>query len=58
VSDKNFWFVSLCALLAIGSCTEWNIAIRIAVAANAIVVLLNVIRDARRLYYGNGKKKD
>ncbi len=40
---KNFWMISLCALLIIASVIGWNIPIRIAVGANAIVILINVI---------------
>ncbi len=40
---RNFWMISLCALLIIASVIGWSIPIRIAVGANAIVILINVI---------------
>lgn len=55
---KNFWFISLCALLIIASFVDWIIPIRVAVAANAIVILFDVIRDARRLLNGTAKTKN
>ncbi len=46
---KNFWFVSLIALCIIANSTGWSIESRIAVAANAVVVLLEVAKTAVRL---------
>ena len=47
---KNFWFVSLIALCIIANSTGWSIESRIVVAANAVVVLLEVAKIAVRLY--------
>lgn len=50
---NNFWLLTLCALLLIASATGWNLQIRVAVAANAVVVLLDVARGAVALYKSN-----
>ena len=44
---KNFWMISLCALLIIASVIGWNIPIRIAVGANAVLILINVIYNLK-----------
>lgn len=51
---KNiFWFISLCALLLIAGANGWNIPLKVAVVANAAVVLLEVARGAVALYKAN-----
>lgn len=50
MKKSNFWFLTLCALLLIGSATGWSIPIRIAVAANAAVVLIETVREAVTIY--------
>lgn len=50
---NNFWILTLCALLLIGSATGWRLPIRLAVAANAVVVLIETARDAIALYKAN-----
>ena len=50
MKKKNFWMVSLCALLAIASTSGWDIWLRIAVASNAVVVLMDVAKEAVDLY--------
>ena len=50
---KGFWFLSLCALLLIAGAKGWNTPLRIAVIANAVVVLLEVARSAVVLYKSN-----
>ena len=49
MKNNNFWFVSLVALLVIANSTGWSIYSRIAVAANAVVVLMEVAKEAVRL---------
>lgn len=49
---RDFWVLSLIALWIIASVTGWDIYMRIAVAANAVLVLINVITECRRLQYG------
>ena len=40
---KKIWFVSLCALLVISLVVENSVPVRVALAANAVVVLLDVV---------------
>lgn len=42
MKKSDFWFITLCALLVIGSVNGWNLALRIATASNAVVVLMDV----------------
>lgn len=58
VDNKNFWFVSLCALLIISTYTGLNIFLRIAIAANAVVILAEVIGDIRRFINGRKEEKN
>lgn len=55
---KKFWFVSLCALLVIASTVGWNIPIRIAVGANAIVILINIGKSIREVCNGRTEKEN
>ena len=52
---KNFWTLTLCALLLIASATGWSIPLRVAIAANAAVVLIDVAGEAAALYKANMK---
>lgn len=47
MKKSNFWFLTLCALLVIASVNGWSLPLRVAVAANAVVVLMEV---AGRIY--------
>lgn len=58
MDNKNFWFVSLCALLIISTYTGLNIFLRIAIAANAVVILAEVIGDIRRFINGRKEEKN
>ena len=49
VSKDNFWFITLCVLLIISAYTGMVIPLRIAIAANALVILIGVIKDALAL---------
>lgn len=44
---KNFWFITLCALLIIAVNTGLSVPIRIAIAANALFIIFDVIKQAR-----------
>ena len=44
MKKSNFWFLTLCALLIIAGVNGWSVPLRIAVAANALVVLIDVAR--------------
>ena len=56
MNSKNFWFITLCALLIISSYIGLNVFMRIAIGANAVVILADVIMDIRRLRNGNEAK--
>ena len=49
MKNSNFWFLTLCALLVIASVNGWSIPLRIAVVANALVILMDVARGAWKL---------
>ncbi len=55
MGEKNFWFITLCALLIISAYTGLNIFLRIAIGANAVIILAEVIKDIWR--FTNGRKK-
>lgn len=44
---KNFWFIALCALLIIAVNAGLSVPIRIAIAANALFIIFDVIKQAR-----------
>ena len=44
MKKSYFWFLTLCALLVIASVNGWSIPLRVAIAANAVVVLMEVVR--------------
>ena len=46
----DFWFLTLCALLVIAGVYGWSLPLRIAVVANATVVLMGVTRSSRALF--------
>lgn len=56
MGEKNFWFITLCALLIISAYTGLNIFLRIAIGANAVIILAEVIKDIRR--FNSGKKTE
>lgn len=58
MKNNNFWFISLIALLIIGNSTGWSIYSRIAVAANAMVVLLEVVQTAMHLYKSRKESRE
>lgn len=54
----NFWFITLLALFVIFNVSEPNIFLRIALAANAIVVLVDVTLKMMEIINGYRKKKN
>ena len=52
MKNSNFWFLTLCALLVIASVNGWNLFNRIAVAANALVVLMDVVKQTKTIKKG------
>ncbi len=47
MKKSNFWFLTLCALLVFASVNEMSPLLRVALAANAIVVLMEVVGEIR-----------
>ena len=41
---KNFWFVTLCALLIAASAFGLSLPLRVAIAANAVLILVFIVR--------------
>ena len=58
MKKSNFWLVTLCILLVVAGVTGWNIYTRIAVAANALVVLIDVARRVWALIKKNNKTEE
>ena len=56
--SNDFWFITLCVLLVISARTELDIYLRVAIAANAVVVLTDVARQVWRFINGNKKEKN
>ena len=55
---KNFWFVSLCFFLILSARMGMNPPLRVAIAANAIVILIDVYKEARGYFHGGTKEKN
>ena len=52
MKNSNFWYLTLCALLVVASVNGWDIWYSIAVGANAIVVLLDVVKRIKTIKKG------
>lgn len=52
---KNFWFLTLCVFLLFSVNMGLNIPLRVAIAANAVIILIDVVREARRLKNGGNE---
>ena len=50
MKKSNFWYLTLCAFLVIAGVNGWSTWLRIAVVANAIVVLMDVIKRVRAIF--------
>lgn len=50
METRNFWFISLCVLLILSANIGLNIPVRIALFANAVIIILDVIKSVRRLH--------
>lgn len=55
---NDFWVISLIALMVISAVVGLNLPLRIALTANAIVVLIDVINRIRRIKNGRDKKEN
>ena len=42
---KNFWFVTLCALLIAASVLGMSLPLRVAIGANAVLILVFIVRS-------------
>ena len=45
MKNNFFWLITLCVFLTTATVTGWSIPLRIAVVANALVVLVGVARQ-------------
>ena len=55
---KKIWFISLCALLIFATSFGLNIPLRVAIGANAIIILVNIVRRIWRLHDGTAEEKN
>lgn len=51
MDNKNFWYVTLAFFLILALSIGLSIPLRLAIFANAIVIVIDIIKQARRLYY-------
>lgn len=49
---NDFWFINLCVLLILSVRVGLNPWLRIAIGANAVIILSDVIKDIRRIIDG------
>lgn len=52
MKKNDFWLLSLLVLWIIGYSTNMSLPLRIAIGANAVVVLLDTVRQAWRILHG------
>ena len=55
---KKIWFISLCALLILATSFGLSVPLRVAIGANAIVILIDIIVRIRRLHNGTTEEKN
>ena len=55
---NHFWFISLCVLMIIAANVGLSIPLRIALAANAVIILFDVFKRARRLCNERSKEEN
>lgn len=58
MAANNFWFITLCVFLLLSANIGLTVPLRIAIAANAIVILIDILKAARRLYNEQHKKEN
>lgn len=56
MAKNNFWFISLCVFLLVSVYTGLNVYLRIAIGLNAVVILLDIIKQIKG--YSGGKEKN
>lgn len=54
---KKIWFISLCALLIIAAAFGLSVPLRVALGANAAVILIDITRRIWRLHNGTAEEK-
>lgn len=55
---KDFWFITLCVFLVIALFAGLNLPLRIAIAANALIIILNIISQIRGYLLAGRKEKN
>lgn len=55
---NDFWVISLIALTVISAVVGLNLPLRIALTANAVIVLIDVINRIRRIKNGRSKEEN
>lgn len=55
---NDFWVISLIALMVISAVVGLNLPLRIALTANAVVVLIDIVNRIRRIKNGRDKKEN
>ena len=55
---NKFWYISALALIVISANIGLSIPLRIALAANAVIILIDVFNGVRRLYNDCRKAKN
>lgn len=55
---NDFWVISLIALIVISAVVGLNLPLRIALTANAVIVLIDVINRIRRIKNGRSKEEN
>ena len=55
---NDFWVISLIALIVISAVVGLNLPLCIALTANAVVVLIDVINRIRRIKNGRSKEEN
>ncbi len=53
-----FWILSAVFLIIIANIIEPNALLRIALFANAIIIIIDIIKTIRSNYYGREKEKN
>lgn len=55
---KKIWLITLCALLILAALLGLNIPLRIAIGANAVLILIDLIRKIWRSRNGRTEEKN
>ncbi len=50
MAKNNFWFISLCAFLIISVNLGLSVPLQIAIISNALIILIDVFKEIRRLH--------